>query len=65
MCDYVDKFATVNRELVDDDLEKKERGKKTSRQNITNNFVEVTVTLEKIKECLDNICVRPLTEVKH
>ena len=60
MCDYVQLFAAVNRELVDDHLSKKAMGKKTRRYKISSNFIKVTETLEKIKDCLENICVKPL-----
>ena len=64
MCDYTQLFAAVNRELVDDDNNKKSRNKKTKRFTISKNFIEFTETLEKIKTCLESIYVRSISDNK-
>ena len=57
MCDYVSLFGQVNRELIEGDLDKKSRSKKTSRHMITQHFVQATECLEKINDILNTICV--------
>ena len=64
-CDYAELFSKVNREIIDGDLDKKKRGKKTSRYKVSSLFVEVTECLEKILHILKTLKVVSLTEIKH
>jgi hypothetical protein len=41
-------FSEVNRELINEDTDKKMRGKRTRRQPITPEFVEVTKCFESL-----------------
>ena len=50
--DQADIFARANRLLVDSDLEKKKRGKRTRRYPISPLFVRATGSLETIGKCL-------------
>ena len=65
MCDYISLFSQVNREIIQGDKEKKERGKSTSRFKISSNFLQATEHIEKINEILNTICVRSISEVRH
>ena len=65
LCDYAQLFASVNREIIDDHQDKNSRGKQTKRWKVDDNFVKVTETLEKVKECLQSIYVKPILQVKH
>ena len=52
MCEYTQLFAAVNRTLIDSDLEKKRRNKRTRRYKISPLFVEATEQLEIILRSL-------------
>lgn len=64
MIDYLRLFAEVNRELIQDDEEKKWKGKKTRRYKITRQFVEVTECVEKILQLMHKLKVVSLSEIR-
>ena len=65
MCDYVNLFSVVNRELITSDKQKVAKHKKTNRYPISTIFIEVTETMEKILEIIKEIKVVSITEIKH
>ena len=65
MCDYLKQFGEVNRILIDDDADKKARGKRTRRQEITPLFVRATECMETILRLLHELKVQSMFEVKH
>lgn len=65
MCDYAALFAGVNQEIIDRDLDKKRRGKRTSRYPVTDIFVRSTECMKKIAEVLSFIRVVSITEIRH
>jgi len=65
MCDYAAIFAVVNRELVEQDIEKKLRRRKTSRWPLTQEFIRATECMEKMMEVIKVLKVVSITEMKH
>ena len=65
MCDYASLFASVNRELVEDDLNKQRKNKTTNRYPITPLFRRATEIQEKITAILKEIKVVSLAQVVH
>lgn len=65
MCDYVDLFSKVNRELIDDDLRKKKINKKTRRYPISDLFIRVTESMEKILTIIKKLKVVSISSIQH
>ena len=64
LIDYLRLFAEVNRELIQDDEEKKWKGKKTRRYKISRQFIEVTESVEKILQLMQKLKVVSLSELR-
>jgi hypothetical protein len=65
MCDYVNLFSKVNRELINDDLKKKKKNKITSRYPITDLFVLFTECMERVVIIIKEIKIVSISEIKH
>ena len=55
LIDYLKLFSEVNQELIERDLDKKKRGKKTNRFPISPMFLEVTRCINLILKLLKEI----------
>jgi hypothetical protein len=60
MCDLLDIFAGVNREIVRRDDDKKKRMKSTSRIKVTKIFRDMTECLVDLEQCLREIQIKPV-----
>jgi hypothetical protein len=65
ICDLAQLFSEVNRELIEDDMKKKMKGKKTRRLKITEHFIKSTECLEEIYKILKFLKVISISEVSH
>ena len=65
MCDYAAIFAVVNRALLESDIEKQLRRRKTSRWPLTKEFIRGTECMEKMMEVIKALKVVSITEMKH
>jgi hypothetical protein len=62
--EYFKLFITVNQELIEGDINKKNRNKHTSRTPITKEFIEATKCMKTIFELFKKIKVISLGDVK-
>lgn len=58
-------FSKANRLLIDSDLDKKRRGKRTNRYRITPIFIRWTESLETICRCFDTLKVQTIQDIKN
>lgn len=65
LADYFRVFIDVNLELIEDDQDKKNRKKRTSRYPISSEFIEATHMMREIVELLKKIKVVSVSEVKN
>lgn len=65
LCDYAQLFSKINRQLIEEDKDKKARGKRTRRYPISKVFVRATECLERIHLAVNTLKVQSLSEVKH
>lgn len=65
MCDYINLFSRVNRELINDDIDKLARKKKTARFPITPLFLEVTKAMERVLLMVKEIKVVSISQIEH
>ena len=63
VCEFVDLFAMVNRRLIEDDAEKKLKGKQTERYPISHDFIQITEHFELALELLKSIKILSISEV--
>lgn len=64
-CDFVTLFTSVNKELIEGDMLKKRRGKKSSRHAITPRFIRATQCMERIEGILASLKVVSINQFKH
>jgi hypothetical protein len=65
ICDLAQIFSEVNRELIQDDIQKKLSGKRTSRMKITKHFIRSTECLEEICKIVKFLKIISISEVSH
>lgn len=65
MCDYINLFSKVNRELILDDASKTAKGKKTRRYPISDLFVRFTESMERVNAAIREIKVVSISEIEH
>lgn len=65
MCDYINLFSKVNRELIQDDLNKKAKRKRTRRYPISDLFVRFTKAMERVNAVIKEIKVVSISEIAH
>lgn len=65
MCDYINLFSRVNRELINDDVDKEARRKRTARFPISPLFLEVTVAMERVLALVKEIKVVSISQIEH
>jgi len=65
MCDYVNLFSKVNRELIEDDIRKTKINKKTRRYPISNLFIRFTESMERVSVIIKEIKIVSISEIQH